>query len=97
MDSADLFNGDYRPHSNDTTSKAAAKSVEKDVTRIAKRVLEQIRTSPSTCEEVEQATGYAHQTVSARIRGLVLAKHVKDSGEKRPTMSNRRAIVWQAV
>jgi predicted Rossmann fold nucleotide-binding protein DprA/Smf involved in DNA uptake len=84
------------PSSNETTSKAAAVSVESHAARMAKRVLDHIRRTPSTCFEVEQATGLPHQTASARIRGLVLDGRVEDSGDKRPTESGRRAIVWRA-
>lgn len=97
MPNGDLFEPNFQPYSNPSTSKEAAESIEKDVTRIAKRVLDHIKAQPGTCEEIEQATGLSHQTASARIRGLVIAKKVEDSGEKRPTMSGRRAIVWRAV
>jgi predicted transcriptional regulator len=84
------------PHSNESTSKEAARSVEKDVSRIARLVLGEIKARPSTCDEVERATGLSHQTVSARIRALVLDGMIEDSREKRPTRSGRRAIVWAA-
>lgn len=93
----DLFDYAARaPSSNPTTSKAAAASVESHTSRMAKRVLDQIRRMPSTCFEIEQATGLPHQTASARIRGLFLDGMLEDSGEKRPTASNRKAIVWRA-
>jgi hypothetical protein len=50
-----------------------------------------------TDDELEQATGWRHQTVSARRRELVLLGKVKDSGKRRPTRSGRSATVWEAV
>lgn len=96
MQGENLFDyADRAPHSNETTSKEAAKSMKPHTSRLAQRILEQIRLHPSTCEEVEQATGLPHQTVSARIRALVLDGIVENSGDKRPTESGRRAIVWR--
>ena len=48
----------------------------------------------STDEELETAMGLAHQTISARRRGLVRKGFVVDSGRERPTRSGRSAVVW---
>lgn len=94
----DLFDYAARvPFSNPTTSKEAANSVRKDAHRLGGRVLDIIKAKPSTCDEIERMTGISHQTTSARIRQLALAGEVKDSGDKRPTSSGRRAIVWQSA
>jgi hypothetical protein len=45
---------------------------------------------------IEEATGLSHQTVSARLRGLVLREQIEDSGEKARTRSGRWAVVWRA-
>jgi hypothetical protein len=47
-----------------------------------------------TCDEVEVREALAHQTASARIRGLYLKGLVVESGKKRKTRSGRNAIVW---
>jgi DNA-binding transcriptional ArsR family regulator len=51
----------------------------------------------ATCDEVEQVTGFAHQTVSAQIRHLYEAGLLRESEERRPTRSGRAAIVWISV
>ena len=35
-----------------------------------------------------------HQSMSAQIRKGVLDGDIEDTGDKRPTRSNRQAIVW---
>jgi len=47
-----------------------------------------------TCDEAEVATGWSHQTVSARINGLMRKDMIADSGSTRRTRSGRSAIVW---
>lgn len=84
-------------YSNDSTSKAAAKSMQPHMGRIQQQVFDRIKAVPSTAREVEDALGLRTQTVTARIRELVLDGKVRDSGEKRLTDSNRKAIVWKAV
>ena len=50
----------------------------------------------ATCEEAESMLGYRHSTASGRIRDLVLADRIYDSGARRPTSSKRMAVVWRA-
>ncbi len=38
-----------------------------------------------------------HQTVGARVRGLVLKGIVRDSGKTRLTRSGRKAVVWEVT
>lgn len=82
-------------YSNPTTSQAAAASMDQHMSRLQKQVYEAIAARPRTARELEDDLGMRPQTVTARIRELVLLKKVKDSGEKRLTDSNRQAIVWQ--
>lgn len=97
---------DYRPpetypdapgYSNETTSKAAAASIKPDLGRLQQRVFDHIQARPSTAREVEDALSMRTQTVTARIRELVLKNKLVDSGEKRETDSGRKAIVWKAA
>lgn len=83
------------PFSNETTSKEAAQSLKPDLGRIQKLVFDFIAAKPSTAREVEDALSMRTQTVTARIRELVLAGRLEDSGEKRTTDSGRKAIVWR--
>ncbi len=52
------------------------------------------RSAGLTAEQVAFKADMRIQTVTARIRGLVRAGRLADSGEKRMTTANRRAIVW---
>lgn len=47
------------------------------------------------CDEIEAITGWSHQSASARIRELVLAKLVVDSGERRKGRSGRSGRVYR--
>lgn len=46
-----------------------------------------------TCDEIEEALGFRHQTASARLKELKDMKALVDSGRRRPTRSGRRAAV----
>jgi hypothetical protein len=56
--------------------------------------LQRVREFGATDDEMEEALGRVHQTVSARRRDLVLYGLVKNSGRTRLTRNNRHAIVW---
>lgn len=79
------------------TSIAAAGEIAGDAASLRERVWRYID-SPGhwgrTCDEVEYALAMRHQTASARIRELVLAGRLIDSGERRLTRSGRRAAVY---
>lgn len=49
-----------------------------------------------TCDELEVDSGQKHQTVSARLRELRGYGLIVDSKRRRPTRSDRDAIVWVA-
>lgn len=77
------------------TSQAAAVSIEPHLPRLEHVVLATIVSAGGLiADEVEARTGLPHQTVSARIRGLVLKGLLEDSGERRRTRSGRSAAVW---
>jgi hypothetical protein len=50
-----------------------------------------------TSEEIEDATRFRHQTVSAQIRHMVEGGLLEDSGRRRLNRNGRRCIVWQLV
>ena len=80
------------------TSQAAAVSVAPHLPRLEAVVLLSVAKSGGrTSDEVEVETGLPHQTVSARIRGLVQRGLLADSGARRPTRSGRGAAVWVPV
>ena len=51
----------------------------------------------STCDRLESLMGMSHQTASARIRDLVIAGKLVDSGRREKTRTGRSAICWKAV
>lgn len=50
-----------------------------------------------TCDEVETALGYRHQTASARLRELSLSGAIHDTGDRRLTRSGRSARVYRVA
>jgi len=87
--------GDVPFEVSSATSAAAAATIdEPELARLESVVLDVIAAAPRTCDAVEVATGLRHQTVSARLRGLVLRGRIVASGQAR-TRSGRRAIVWR--
>ena len=90
----------YAPFSEPDTSRAAAESVRPFAVSMEAAVLEAIRNAGpmGLCDhEIEAATGFIHQTASARRRGLFLKGLVRDSGMRRPSPSGRLAKVWVAA
>lgn len=49
----------------------------------------------ATSDELERWLGLKHQTVTARVRELVLLEQVEDSGLRRKTAAGRAAVVWR--
>lgn len=91
----------YTAPSNGTeTSNDAARSIEPQLPRLEKMVLDCLRgwgDDGLTCDTVEMMTALPHQTTSARLNQLAKRKLIRDSGLRRPTRSGRRAVVWVAA
>ena len=86
----------YRTSVESDTSAAAAATIDTNrLARLEARVFEVLARRPQTCDAVELTTGLSHQTVSARIRGLVQRRRIVDSGQRALTRSGRQATVWQ--
>ena len=82
--------------SHSVTSAAAAATIrDTELSRLEARVLAVVTKCPRTCDAIETVTGLSHQTVSARLRGLVLREQIEDSGQKARTRSGRWAVVWK--
>jgi hypothetical protein len=94
----DLYGG-TPPHVNKATSWAAAVSMKTVASHLGQIVLDTIEERPdgATCEEVEDILHMTHQTVSARIRELVLMNKLYDTGTTRQNKSGRMAIVYKLV
>jgi hypothetical protein len=82
------------------TSKSAAASVTGSAGALRGTVLHKIKDAgPSglTCDEIEAILGGRHQTISARVRELVMFGKIRDSQVRRATRSGRSARVYLFV
>jgi hypothetical protein len=85
------------PYSNRTTSRDAAKSIQKLTARWCVEVLRLISDAGAnglTCDEVIEVLGRPHQSLSPRVTQLSQSGFIVDSGTKRTTRGGRSAIVW---
>lgn len=57
-------------------------------------VIRLLSQKPRTSDELEQITGWPHQSVSALLNHLQHAKTIYDTGARRHTRSGYPAIVW---
>lgn len=89
----------WTPAAPTDTSLEAAASVAKGgrAATYRARVLDSLRQSPKTDEEIGLALGMGQNTVRPRRRELQTDGVVRDSGERRPTTTGRKAIVWEVV
>jgi DNA-binding Lrp family transcriptional regulator len=79
------------------TSRAAAESMVPHVSAIEASVLAFVKRAGrmgTTCDEIEDRMKLAHQTASARIKGLADKGLIRDSGARRKTRSGRAARVY---
>jgi len=84
------------PHNGVSTSVKAAKSIQPKLQYLEMLVMIYFHTvEGATCDECEVKLNLPHQTVSARINGLVKKGMLFDSGKKRLTRNGRKAIVWE--
>jgi hypothetical protein len=97
-DLQDLADSLFPPSNGTDTSDAAAESVADSTAAKRQRVYELLLAEPQTCDDLEQLTGWAHQTVSARVWELHDQLHrIRDSGQRKMTRRKRLAIVWRVV
>jgi predicted ArsR family transcriptional regulator len=93
--SSDLPLFAYQPHS--PTSAAAAIAIEPAAGTLRRRVLEVIRSKPSTDEEIQDLLRMNPSTERPRRQELVQSGLVVDSGTTRKTRAGRAAVVWRCV
>lgn len=89
------------PFSNETTSLAAARAVEREGVVMTQRqrilvALEGAGKNGATHEELAEITDIGIRQVSTRVRSLVLAGLARDSGRKAVSRSGAWVIVWEA-
>lgn len=79
------------------TSRSAAESIQPQLNKMELAVYQHIAKqgrNGATCDEIEVALGFRHQTASARVNGLSKKARVRDSGARRKTRGGRSAAVW---
>lgn len=87
-------------HGGDRYSDAAHGSIiETKAERKARiyRFIDSCRERGATTDEVQQATGMLHQTVSARMSELKASDLIVPNGESRPTRTGRAAGVFITI
>lgn len=80
-----------------TTSAAARESIRPHIAKDKLRVLERVKTSPATDQELQEALQMNPSTERPRRIELVDDGFLVDSGLRRKTQSGRDAIVWCAL
>lgn len=99
MTTLDMFN-DYTPPPpyarGSATSQEAAESIKPCLAHLEQVVLNAVKASRDglTCDAAEVVTGLAHQTCSARFRGLEQRGLLRRTELRRPTRSGRQASVY---
>lgn len=99
-DQRQLFDPDgvpYTPYAPTDTSLDAAARIVPVAKTIRQQVLDAIRRTPSTDEELQVRLGYPGNTIRPRRRELQQRNLIRDSEDRRPTASGRSAIVWEVV
>lgn len=104
-DQIDFFNASqivaktlpYQRHS--ATSKAAAKSMEPVSETQCQAVLSYMRScvNGATREEVSNYLCRPIQSICARFDELIKSGRIRDTGRTRPTLSKRKASVYEVV
>lgn len=82
------------PHSDDDTSRAAAKAIVPHIERLERSVLVALMARPMSAQALEAATGLAGNSVRPRLVSL-RAKGLAEQGEYTTTLSGRSARVWR--
>jgi len=79
------------------TCRNSARQLEPKKNKYRQMIYDFIRSTKSTCDEIEVGLGLRHQTASCFIRFLTQDGLLRDSGDRRYTRAKRQAIVWETV
>ena len=90
-----LYNGKPPFEAGSDTSRQAAEAIRIPSGKMRQRIAALFVDGPKTIEEIEHLTGYRHQSAGPRVRELVQAGVLEDTGTTRPTASGRGATVWR--
>lgn len=86
------------PHVRDHgTSEESARKLEPRVESLTNKAHRLVRKSGRlgvTCDELEVRHGFRHQTISGRLRCLVLEDRIIDSGRRRKSRAGRNVRVY---
>jgi DNA-binding MarR family transcriptional regulator len=84
------------PHNGTDTSVSAAKAATPAMTGNRARVLSYIiRYGPITQDQLADRMNMPIQSVNPRVNELARMNLIRDTGERRPTRSGKRAAVWE--
>lgn len=72
------------------TQRESLKALQPKINSMEKRILEEITSMPATCAELEEGLNLSHQTVSGRLRSLVLQGRIEWSGKVRTNPKSGR-------
>src|SRR5262245_13499138 len=98
-DAQSLFDFDPPAQRHSATSLQAAALIADRTATLRAKVFEFLRQRPAgaTDEEIQRALEMNPSTERPRRIELVQAGLVQDSGQTRPTLSGRQAVVWAAL
>lgn len=84
------------PHNGTDTSVSAAKAATPAMTARRATVLRAIiQHGPATQEQIADRLAWPIQSVNPRVNELARLNLIRDTGERRPTRSGKRAAVWE--
>ncbi|ALJ15333.1 hypothetical protein [Sphingopyxis macrogoltabida] len=95
----DLFTYPHAPGAQDRdTSRAAAAEIAPETPQLRARALAVVeRSNGLTADEVAGKLGLSILSIRPRLTELSRLGKVRDSGQRRPNVSGRNAIVWAPV
>jgi DNA-binding MarR family transcriptional regulator len=89
---------DQAPHNGTDTSVSAAKAATPAMTARRATVLRAIiQHGPATQEQIADRLAWPIQSVNPRVNELARMNLIRDTGERRPTRSGKRAAVWEVT
>ena len=84
------------PHNGTDTSQDAAKAATPAMTARRQAVRDTLASwGPMTQEEIATFLAWPIQSVNPRVNELSRMNLIRDTGERRPTRSGKRAAVWE--
>lgn len=79
---------------NTDTSREAARSMDNDASTLRCQCMAALAYRNLTADEIAESVGESILAIRPRVTELKAKQKVFDSGERRPNLSGRNAIVW---